>query len=159
MSMPFFCFSQSIKKKEVDKFSNQKRVQSEWLNLSTFGPFTVLKTNLRSVDSTIFIRLAGRGVGVVGTDDAATFLFDDKSSFKIYPTSIQSYNIGIGDSPDTYDFQYNFSIEYLKILSTKKLISIRRTYNENYADTDVKSKFSERLKKLAEIMLKELQIL
>ncbi len=153
---PSLSFAQSIDKIEIDKFTGAKRLQTDWLNIKTMGPIWLLKVKIRTVDSTVFFQLSGKGRGVVGTDDATIFLFDDTSSFKIYPTSIQSYNIGFGNSPDTYDFQYYFSSEKLKILASKKIISVRRTFNENYEDIDIKDKFATRLKNLAEMVVKKL---
>ena len=90
----FFVQGQKIESVEVDKFTGQKRVNTEYVNIAA-GFTNVFKFKLRSVDSTCFLILMGTiAVGTVGINDPMIFLFEDKTTFKIYPTSVQSYNIG-----------------------------------------------------------------
>ena len=122
------------------------------------APKKVFKFKLRSVDSTCFLILMGTiAVGTVGINDPMIFLFEDKTTFKIYPTSVQSYNIGVGQyESDHYYHQYSISISQLEELSVKKLISVRRYYNDVYSDIDVKEKNKDKIKSLSTLFLKQL---
>ena len=153
----FFVQGQKIESVEVDKFTGQKRVNTEYVNIAA-GFTNVFKFKLRSVDSTCFLILMGTiAVGTVGINDPMIFLFEDKTTFKIYPTSVQSYNIGVGQyESNHYYHQYSISIPQLEELSVKKLISVRRYYNDVYSDIDVKEKNKDKIKSLSTLFLKQL---
>jgi hypothetical protein len=153
----FSAMAQEIKSTEVDKFNGKRRVLTE--NLKIYGSFLeVMEVKFRTVDSTVFISISGNtGIGVVGTDDAATFLFDDKSTLDFYPTSIQSYEISGKYNLKSYNHQYYFTKEKLHILATKNVVAIRRTFNKNYADFDIKEKHAKKLKELALLVEYEME--
>ena len=144
-------------KTEIDKFTGKKRVATEYVNVAV--KFTGgIRMRLRTVDTSAFIIFSGSwAVGVVGMNDATTFLFDDKSTLKVYPTSVQSYDIGIGQyAQDSYEQQYFIRQGDLKVLSEKAVVSVRREYGRNYADIDVKEKNANKIKGLVSLVLKEL---
>lgn len=152
---PAFCVAQ-IEKVETDRFTGQKRIKSEWTNVIKDPTHENIENlYLRSIDTVMFLSLSGTlGVGVVNTNDAAVFLFDDKSKFQIFPTSIQTYD-ALNVSPK-YDQQYSMTRQYLEMLSVGKLVAIRRYFNENYIDIDVDDASAAGLKNLALVFLKEL---
>lgn len=152
--LPALGFAQLLEKVEMDRFTGQKRILSKWTNVIKGGE-NIENIYLRSVDTTIFISITGTlGVGTIGLNDAAVFLFDDKSTFSIYPTSIQSYD-PTGPSPK-YNQQYFFSKKYLEKLTTNILVAIRRNYNDAYVDIDVDEEKKEGIKNVAVAFLEEL---
>lgn len=157
-SFPLLCYSQKLTVNETDKFTGKKRLETSYC-IVTMKFVSAIQMKLRSVDTTCFVTFNGNtGVGVVGLTDATTFLFEDNSTTKVYPTSIQSYDIGVGQySSNTFNQQYNISIDQIEMLKTKKLISIRREFNSNYADFDVKEKHAEKISKLCMLFLSELK--
>jgi len=145
--------AQKIKSVEIDKFTGKRRIESSRILLKD-GLMQTLGVYARSVDTTVFLNFYGNiGVGVVGPNDPITFLLDDKTTIKAYPTSIQSYDI----SPDSYSQQYIISLSDFKLLKSKLVTSIRRTYGSNYIDLDIKEKASNKLKSLAELFFAELE--
>ena len=145
-------YCQKIDKVEIDKFTGQKRILTKKIIL--YEVFTKgLYIYIRTVDSTVFIRFYGNvGVGVVGPLDATTFLFSDKTTSDVLPTSLQSYDT----DPQGFSQQYYFSKSQLQLLAEKNIISVRRTYNDTYIDIDVKEKHANKIKELAKLVLNEL---
>lgn len=160
--MVAICPVQSLAQKapsvEIDKFTGEKRIETDYVTIAT-NFFTIVSLKLRTVDTTVFLTLAGSwAVGMVGPQDKAMFLFEDKSTMAVYPTSIQSYDIGVGQySSNSYRHQYALSQADLQILSTKKPISLRREFNSNYADIDIKEKNAKKIQNLARLVLLEMQ--
>lgn len=130
---------------EIDKFTGKKRVESEWQNIYTgFG--VEVKIKFRAVDTTYFLSIAGNvGVGVIGTNDGAIFLFEDTTKFEIFPTSMQTYEIQGAYASKYYNHQYRITRDQLWTLSTKRLSAVRRTFNSNYADIDVKDRLKGKI--------------
>lgn len=150
-------YGQKISEKQVDKFTGQKRIETDYITLK-IGLTDIFRVKLRTVDTTIFITFYGTiGLGVVGRRDPSIFLFEDKSTFEVSPTSIQSYDIGkAAYSSGSYTHQYRIYKQDLEILASKKLASIRRYYNNNYTDIDIKEKNAKKVNELASIILAEL---
>lgn len=151
-SLTAYC--QKIKEIEIDKFTGKKRIRTDYVKLGG-GLMSGIGAGFRTVDTTIFISFNGSmGTGVVGTRDATTFLFADKTTFSVYPTSIQSYE-GYGTS-EHYDQQYHISKEQLEILAKNNPVSLRRTYSKYYIDVDIKTKLSAKISDLASMVLEEM---
>lgn len=153
--LPAFCMSQ-IEKVETDRFTGQKRIKSVWTNVIKDSTHENIENlYLRSVDTTLLLSLSGTlGVGAVNTNDAAIFLFDDKSKFEIFPTSVQGYD---PSGPNQqYDQQYSITRQDLEMLSLRTLVAVRRYYNDNYIDIDVDTASAAGLQNLAVVFLKEL---
>jgi hypothetical protein len=139
-------FSQKMKlHKEIDKFTGKYRVETtpitmyQWVTVSS-----AINVKLRSNDTLYFIHFMGStSTGIIDEDDPLILLLDDKSTITIYPTSFQSYDVETGGNT-FYNHQYNISKDQLQILSTKKVISFRRYFNDHYSDFDVKTKWAER---------------
>lgn len=152
---------EKIKVSEIDKFTGQKRVETEAVCIYGGGVFDgkSLSVSFRGVDSTCFLNLISLNTlyGVVGINDALIFLFEDKSVMKIYPTSIQDYKISTSQygSSYRYDNQYHISIDQIQILKTKKIVSIRRYFNSNYGDIDIKGSKAPNLNEISKIFLDE----
>ena len=148
---------QKIDEVEIDKFTGKKRINTELITLKG-GLSQHVEMKIRTVDSSIFIAFRGTwGIGTVGISDATIFLFEDKTTLSIFPTSIQSYNIEVCNyCTNWYYQQYQTSKADLKILMDKSIISIRRYYSDNYADTDVKEKNAKKVKGLASLVLNEM---
>ena len=152
---PALC--QKIEVKEVDKFTNKQRIETDYVNVRINFTNT-LQMKIRTVDTSAFIIFFGTwAVGVVGTNDAFTFLFEDKSTLNIYPTSIQSYNIAVGTyGSDNYTQQYRISKEDITTLSSKLVVSVRRSLGDTYSDQDVKEKNAKKIRELAHLVSTEL---
>lgn len=150
--------AQKITVSEIDKFTGKKRVETNYAVLK-MGLSYLFRAKLRSVDSIAFIIFHGSWmVGVVGPDDPTTFLFEDKSTFTVYPTSIQSYQIATSKyGSNTYNHQYSININDVEKLATQKVISIRRVANSKYGDLDLKEKNAKQLQDLAKIFLAEMR--
>ncbi len=146
--------AQKIKKVEIDKFTGHKRILTEHIRVEATLT-KVMNMYLRTVDTTVFISFYGTvGIGVIGTMDGTTFLFPNKSTLTVYPTGIQSYD-GYG-SNQYYDQQYLITKDQLEMLAANNPVSVRRIYNSNYVDVDIKSKFSPKISELAAMVLNEM---
>ena len=156
LAQSFLSFGQKIKEVEIDKFTGAKRIRtSNEILCAKLIPNRWISTYYRTVDTTFFITFTGNyGLGVVGPSDPTTFLFEDKSTIKVYPTGIQSYE-GFGDDAN-YDQQYYVTKEQIKKLSENKLVALRREYNSNYVDIDIKEKFAKRFAGLSKVLLDEM---
>lgn len=141
---------------EIDKFTKAKRVQTNYITLKmelTRG----YAAKLRSVGDSYYITFRGAiGVGVVGPDDATIFLLDNDSTIKVYPTSIQSYEIDVKYG-NYYTHQYKILEEDLVQLSQHDLKSIRRYYDDHYTDIDLNDKRKDSMKELAIKFLEEIK--
>jgi hypothetical protein len=151
--LPLFCISQKLPKliasAEIDKFENKMRIQSEPIRVkSALGRWAEI--SFRSFDTSLFLNLAGNiGVGAVGTKDSLIFLFTDKTRFSIAPTDMQISSVDY-NMHSYYSHQYYINESQIKILAEKTLASVRRYYNSNYADFDIKEEDrAKRLNKLA----------
>lgn len=142
---------------EIDKFTKSKRVSTDYTYIVN-GLAQVLSLKLRSVDTSYFLTLRGNvGLGIVGTHDAVTFLFDDSTTTKIYPTSIQSYETDFEHpSLSFYTHQYNISKDQVEKISKSKIVSLRREYNDHYKDVDIKERLGKKLEQLSINFLQEL---
>ena len=148
------CYAQKIKENELDKFTGYRRINTSYVRLS-LGFFKVMSAKLRTVDTTIFLELKGNiGLGTIGSKDELIFLFDDKSTLTIFPTGIQSYE-GVGTEAH-YEQEYNINKEQLNSLALKNVVSVRRYFNNNYVDQDIKKTNSQKLVQLAKVLLVEL---
>lgn len=147
-------YSQKIKNVEIDKFTGKKRIQTDYVKLGGYL-MSGIGASFRTVDTTIYITFTGSyGLGVVGTSDETLFLFSDKSTFGVFPTSIQSYEIS--SQGNYYEQKYYISKSQMETLSKNNPISLRRNYSNNYIDLDIKSKFSLKISELASMVLNEL---
>lgn len=157
----FNSFSQKIVLAEIDKFTNSKRVETD--DVIFYGgsmDWKKLTMKFRSVDTSYFLTLSGLNTlyGTIGTKDGLIFLFNDKSNITIYPTSVQTYNINPSQygSSYTYSNQYYISKNEIEQLAAKKTIAVRRYFNENYGDVDIKEKKSVKINELATVFLNEI---
>jgi hypothetical protein len=151
---PLFSYSQKLKVNEIDKFTKQKRVETErtWLKRASDG----VSVSFRSVDDSYYLKLYGygRGTGIVDEEDKLIFLLDDESSIIIYPTGLQDYSINTGTS--TYNHQYHISLEQIQTFSEHNIKSIRKYTSKGYADFDIPNKKQDEVKKLAILLLKNI---
>lgn len=156
-----FCYtgvySQAIKSIEIDKFTGKKRIHTEQVLLKS-GFSQVCNISFRSVDTLIFLNLSGTwGVGVVGENDPLTLLFDDSTTIKVYPTSIQSYDVGYGKyEQNSYSHQYFVTVSDMKVISVKPIVSARRVFSSYYTDADVKPKNAKKIMSMAGLLLNEI---
>lgn len=151
-------YGQRIEKSEIDKFTKQRRIETTLVNLKN-TLFEGLWIYVRSVDSSIFFILGGRGnaADVIGSEDKAIFLLDNDSTVTIKPTGIQSYDIGLGTAPNSYKHQYYISSSQLTILSRHNVKSIRKYGAGGYVDIDIPSKHQDEIRNTAVICLNEYQ--
>jgi hypothetical protein len=150
--VPPSLFSQTIKQDEIDKFTKQRRVETS-NTLLKGGLSCGLYTYFRSVDSSYYLTIGGYGcaVGVVGTNDQATFLLDNSITVSVFPTGVQSYEIG--DYNKSYRHQYSITLDNIKMLANHKLKSVRRYTSKGYSDIDIPNKNSSELMKLCTLFL------
>lgn len=148
-------FAQKLKVNEADKFTKQKRLQTENTTLKN-KLNEGLSVSLRSVDSSLYITLYGygKGIGVIGDGDKAIFLLDDGSTVTSYSTGIQTYNVSTGTS--TYKHQYSISKDDVILLSKKDVKSIRKYMSDGYVDIDIPEKHQDEIRKLAALLINNL---
>ena len=148
-----FCFSQKIVKSEIDKFSKERRIETDEFN-HVINIFTNMKMSLRSIGENCFMNISGNfAPGLVGTRDAFVFLLDNDSTVTIYPTGIQSTE-GRG-TDEFYDHQYAISASQVELLALHKVKSFRRYFNSNYKDLDLKNKFPGKIQALCKVFYTE----
>jgi hypothetical protein len=152
--LPCLSFAQKLKVHEIDKFTNQKRLETERVWLIHFSDG--LSISFRSVDSTCFVKFYGYGKGtnVIGEDDKLIFLLDDGTTLSVFPTGLQDYDVNVGTS--TYNHQYSISIADLALLSKHNIKSIRKYTSRGYSDFSIPEKKQDEPKKLATLLLKNL---
>jgi hypothetical protein len=150
------CFSQKLKVDEVDKFTKQKRLETEEvkMNNKTFEGFYLY---LRAVDTITYITISGYGQGadVIGQDDQALFLLDDNSTVTVLSTGIQDYTIG--QYSKSYHHQYRINVDDIQTLADHSIKSVRKYGAGGYVDMDVPEKKQESFKKTAALFLSKLK--
>lgn len=149
-------FAQSFIQNETDKFTGQKRLKTSEERLYAKGSKS-LHVYLRSVDSTYFLTVTGIGPGadIIGEQDKMIFLLSTDQTVTVYPTGIQSYDVG--QYTNSFRHQYYVTKEQIEQLSRHKLKSIRKYGSGHYNDLDVPEKNSDVVMKLCGLMLKEIE--
>jgi hypothetical protein len=156
---PAIAFSQKLKVNEIDKFTKQRRLETErvWLkNRSGDG----VAVSFRSADTTCFITFYGygRAAGVIGDGDKMIMLLDNDSTVTVYSTGIQTYDIRVGGT-STYNHQYSIEKDDLNKLSTHNVKSLRKYLSDGYVDIDIPEKHQDEIKELAILFIGALGIL
>lgn len=145
-------FSQKIEVNEIDKFTKQRRVETNGETL-TSGLGSGLSVKLRAVDNTCFITLKGYGKGadVIGRNDKVILLFSNDSTISGFSTGIQDYKIEQTQfgSVKSFSHQYEIPISELAKASKLELKSIRKYGTDTYVDIDIPSRNKEKLAKLS----------
>lgn len=155
---PLSSFSQKIKS-EIDKFTNEKRVETlGWIQLrpTMSAPLAI---RLRSVGQSFFITLAGSNIGanVIGNTSTAIFLLDDKTTITTTSTGIQDYEIDL-KLGNSFKHQYSIKIEDLKKFSQHLILSVRKSDSDTYHDFDIlNDKNSKKFREAVIAFLKEVE--
>jgi hypothetical protein len=154
-----FCFtisfSQKLKVNETDKFTKQRRLQTDEIKMKV-KMFDVVLLYLRAVDQSTYITIWGTGEGadVIGDGDQAIFLLDNDSTVTVYSTGVQDYTIG--QNGDSYRHQYRITGEDIKKLSEHGIKSIRKYGAGGYIDINIPDKKQDAFIKTAALFLSEL---
>jgi hypothetical protein len=147
--------AQVLKVNEVDKFTKQKRLQTDESTIKS-GLIDGIKTYIRVVDSSVLVHLKGYGTGatMIGANDKIIFLLSDESTVVGYSPTMQSYEIG--SKVNTFNHYYRVSSDDLKVLSEKDLKGIRVYSSSGYRDFDIPKRNREDLRKQAALILQNL---
>jgi hypothetical protein len=156
--VPAFSFSQFIKADQVDSFTGQKRIVTQWVALEAG---VSLQTNglnaisFNTVNSNIYIVLHGGGksAGTILPDDIA-LLITDKDTILIKSAGMQ-VSYGRWD-PYYYDHEYLIDPGGLVKLSQNKLRAVRRYTSEGIVELDIKEKYRDKIMELCDALLKEM---
>lgn len=142
---------------EVDKFTKQKKVISDWAPLDN-GFVSSARIRFSSVDSFMFVTISCSGAyaDVIGTNDETIFLFDDADTIKVWSPSIQSYDIGYYSSKGAMHSYVINADQVVKLASKGQIVSFRKYGAGGYFEGKVKSKNAEKVKRLAAEFLKAL---
>lgn len=158
--MPCLAFAQKakIKVNEVDKFTNQKRIETNKVFLIE-GITWVMRANLRSVDSTYYLNLDGSipSVGIINETCKLIILLKDSSTISLYSKGLQTYTLGGSfDNKKVFDYEYRISLADMEKLKQAPVKAIRLYYTDSYADANIPDKKDDRLQKLATTFLNQL---
>ena len=149
-------FTQEITS-SLDKFTHQKRLSSDKINLWGKG-FTSngVKMSIRSVDSSIFLIVYGNVSGTVSEKDPL-YILTDVGNIILFPTHIQTSSRYWNDNYwiERYDNEYSISYKQVVSLSQNKIKSIRRYYNDVYQEFDVRESHNSNLINLCSAFLVE----
>lgn len=164
------CFAQSIERSEIDKFTGQKRVETD--NVTIYGALIgaeLIKTTLRAVDNDYVLVFTGysnninimnkdKGVGAVTKDEKLILLLDDNST--VTATSIGNQNYHLVSSAQNIDqmyiYQYRIAKEDVAKLAGKSVKSIRLYFENSYRDLDVKDRNAEKFKSMCTVFNAEI---
>lgn len=138
--LPTTLFCQKIKVNAIDKFTNEKIIETDSKYLR-MGFSCGMSAAYRSVDSFLLIRIDGYGcgVGVVGKDEKFIFLLSDKSTVTVKSKGVQDYKIGSGSiSQNSYSHEYYITKEDIKKLSETTIENTRAYYSNAYEDIEIK---------------------
>jgi hypothetical protein len=151
--LPYAAYSQKI---ETDPFTKDKRVETKYVFMKPSGFLKNIRMKFRSAGNDYFVLFngSGWGVGTIGTMDPFMFLLDNDSTVKVYPTDIQSYEIG--SQGNYYNHQYRIDREQVEMLSRHSVVKIRKYYSSNYDDMDVPEKNQSKIKELSVVFLQSL---
>jgi len=142
--------SQKIKSSKYDPFLKVHRIETNYVAIKQ-GLSNGLSIGYRSVDSTIFLILAGYGkaTGVVGTDDRLIFLLQDESTIDAFSKGIQSYKVN--QYQNTFIHEYRISLDNVAKLKTSKIIGLRKYNSDGYVDTEISSNNSKDINSISEV--------
>lgn len=143
---------QKIVKNETDKFTQQKRVETNEVRLK-FGLSTRLLFKLRSSGDACYAIFSGYGEGaaVIGNKDQLILLLDNDSTVILTSTGLQSYTVN--QSTNSYTHQYSADKEDIVLLSEHKVKSIRKYTVKGYIETDIPNKNQDKIKETAKVFL------
>ena len=148
-------YPQKITKSGIDKFTGKNTIETDGVIIAEPAGLMMKLVTFKTVDTTIFIYLGGTyGGGNVDTTDATIFLFNDKTTFKIYPTRAQTTKVIMG--AEAYGHEYYISKAQMEILAKNNPIAIRQGISHSYVDMDIKSKAGRKISELAAMVLKEM---
>ena len=153
--LPCFMYGQKLKVNEVDKFTGQKRLETNSVSLKA-RLSEGIGIYFRAIDSSLFVIIGGFGAGAttIAENDKALFLLEDGTTVTAYSTGLQSYEIH--SQANSYNHQYRITKEDLRNLSLQNTKSIRCYSIANYVDVDIPKKHQDDIKGIADLMLKSL---
>jgi hypothetical protein len=149
--LPTIGLTQRITVRDVDKFTGQKRIETDYQGLK-MGLVTFLQVKLRSVQDDAFMIFSGggEGSGVIGDDDQLILLLENKDTVVLTSTGIQDYEINQSKS---YKHQYRVSHQQLQKLASGKEMSMRKYLTDGYVDIDIPERNRNKIKNLCQILL------
>lgn len=136
--------------KEYDQIYKGWRIQTSPIRLSEGWNVTATKGYFRSMKNTILFGFSSTyfAVGVVGTHDPMTFLFENDSTTEIFPKEIQSTSLNSG-----YSNEYIISAAQVEMIARNQVKQVRRIYNSNYADLSIPAQYAKALSGMAKIFM------
>src|SRR5688572_12493020 len=107
--IPVLGNAQKLEVNEVDKFTKQKRLETNNAKLKA-GMSEGVVFKIRTVDSTVFISFQGYGAGaqIIGPDDKVILLLEDQSTVTLTSTGLQS--IIVERMQNKFHHQYSSSV-------------------------------------------------
>jgi hypothetical protein len=149
-------YSQGNIKTEIDKFTKEKRVQTEdvVINLTDEARLAV---QLRSVGDSCFIIFVGYGHGpeIISPSSRAMILLGNDSTIQVTSTGLQSYERNY--STKSYRHQYSISKGQLQQMAGSPLKAVRRYGVDSYVDIDISEGNRQKLQELIKEFLKALE--
>lgn len=152
--LPTTLFCQKIKVNAIDKFTNQKIIETDSKHLRA-GFSCGISVSYRAVDTFLLIKIVGYGcgVGVIGRNEKFIFLLSDKSTVTVKSKGIQDYTIRSSTMATvrSYSHEYYITKEDIKKLSETTVESVRTYSTDGYEDIEIKKK--DGLMELSKIFL------
>lgn len=133
-------------KKEYDKFLKATRVSTGYIRLrSTLS--APLSATIRSVGDKYFVTFYGSNVGAttIGPSDPAMILLENDSTVQIFPTKIQSYEIG--QYGRGFHHEYSIPLNLFEQIIRFKVKSIRKYGSSGYVDFEIDEKGAKNFSK------------
>lgn len=160
-SISLFGYSQKIAENYTDEFTKNTIVKTDWEKISATASL-YLNVRICKVNDTNYIELKffPKGVSSIDKDDDISFMFDDGEIINLNSTEYKLANYGdgsiglIGSGALGFDITCLISEINIAKFKTKIVKKIRINKSEGYAESEIKQKNSEKLKKIFELMYK-----
>lgn len=155
---PFLGSAQQVKVNEYDRFTKQRRVESEPLRIYNAGKANV-SVAYRAAGPVLYLQMNGVGWGASAIDEGQQmiFLFANDSTVSVKSTEVQTSEMNASFQP-SFKHSYFIKMPDLKFLSENEVVGIRKYGLGNHFDLKVTKENAAKLKKLTSLFLEELKI-
>jgi TonB family protein len=156
--IPALSMSQKLKVNEYDKFTKERRLEME--------PIQILASEKASINLTfsalgtgLYVQFSGYGWAATNIDpgEKTIFLFSNDSTVTVSSTALQTYEMVLSSLRNTYKHTYFITEAALRSLSENTVTGIRKYGSNEFFDMKVSNDKAEKIKKASALFIEELK--
>ena len=156
--VPALSMSQKLKVNEYDKFTKEKRLEMEPMQILASEKANIYLT-FSALGSGLFVQFSGYGWAATNIDpgEKAIFLFSNDSTVTVSSTALQTYEMVLSSLRNTYKHTYFITEADLKSLSENTVTGIRKYGSNEFFDMKVSNDKAEKIKRSSALFIEELK--